>query len=119
MEDKSHVGMSQCFICGEVKEILLDRRLKNTLPRMACYDKEPCDKCKDWTKQGIIFISVANGESGDNPYRTGGWCVIKEKAVSKMISGELLKDVLKKRICFIEDEVWDKIGLPRKEIVNA
>jgi hypothetical protein len=95
----------------EAKGILLDHRLKNSLPKLACYDKEPCDKCKEYMKQGIILISVRDGEGGDNPYRTGGWTVIKEEAVRRMF-----KDVdLYKRVAFVHDSVWDMVGLPREK----
>jgi hypothetical protein len=38
--NKSYVGMANCFLCGEVKHLLIDRRLKNTLSQNAVYDKE-------------------------------------------------------------------------------
>lgn len=113
-EDKSYVGMATCFVCGEVKHLLLDRRLKNSLQQSACYDKEPCDKCKDLMKQGIIFISTRSGESGDNPYRTGRFFVVKDEAVKRMPMKEDLRvQILKKRIAFVEDEVLDKLGFPK------
>lgn len=107
MLEKSHVGMATCFLCGEPKHILLDRRLRNTLPREACYDKEPCDKCKEWMKQGTILISIRDGEEGkDNPYRTGGWVVIKAEKAK-----EMFKDAPK--VAFVGDKIWDMMGLPR------
>lgn len=110
-QEKSHVGMATCFICGEVKHLLLDRRLRNTLVRQACYDKEPCDKCKEYMENGTILISVRDGEEEkqkDNPYRTGGWVVITKEAAERMFGENAPK------IAFVEDELWDKIGLPRK-----
>jgi hypothetical protein len=114
MEQKSYVGMSNCFLCGKPKEILLDRRLKDSLPREAVYNKEPCKKCKEYMEQGIILISVRDGESGNNPYRTGGWVVIKEEAVKRIFNN--IEQVLKSRVAFIEYRFWDKLGLPRGEI---
>lgn len=101
--------MTTCFFCNKSKGIMLDRRLRETLPREACYDKEPCDDCKNYMSQGIILISVKDGESGDNPYRTGGWVVIKEQAALKVFD----KEVLEKRVCFVEDTAWEKLGLPK------
>lgn len=113
MNELSHVGMSTCFFCGEVKEIVLDRRLRNTLPRQACYNHEPCDKCKKLMEQGVMFISVRDGEGSENPYRTGKLCVVKDEAVRRWPLDEPLKaDILRKRVCFIEDSVWQRIGLP-------
>lgn len=111
--ENSYVGMSNCFYCNEPKEIILDRRLKNPLPQNAVYDKIPCDKCKGYMKQGIIFISVKAGSDKENPYRTGGWWVVKEDFVKRVIKGKMLRDVLKQRVCFIEDEVCEKIGLTK------
>lgn len=33
MHDKSHVGMSNCYVCGEPSSVLLDTRLMKTLER--------------------------------------------------------------------------------------
>ena len=116
MEDKEFVGMATCYICGEPKHILLDRRMKKSLPKQACYDQEPCDKCKEHTKKGIILISVRDGEKGGNPYRTGGWVVMKEEAAKRMFNDDRY---LKHRIAFVDDTAWDKLGLPRgREGIN-
>ena len=42
--NKSYVGMLNCPWCGEGTGVLLDRRLRNTLPRNN-QDIKPCDKC--------------------------------------------------------------------------
>lgn len=115
-EEKNYVGMSDCFLCGQPKEILLDRRLKNTLPRNAVYDEEPCDKCKEWMGKGIIFIGVRDGEQqSDNPYRTGHFFVLRDEAVKRMpMSPELKEQILKKRVCFIELGVMAGLGILEK-----
>jgi hypothetical protein len=112
-EDLSYVGMANCFVCNKPKEILLHKQLKNKLPKSAVYDKVPCDECSGFMKQGIIFIGVRDGEQGkDNPYRTGEWFVLKEEAVRRMpMNKELMKSIIKKRICFIEQEVINKLGI--------
>lgn len=101
----------KCFICGKDKNevVLLGAAYKEQAPMHMCLDKSPCDECVGYTKQGIIIISVRDGESGDNPYRTGGWVVIKEEAALRFIPENLLK----KRILFLEDKVWNEVGLPR------
>jgi hypothetical protein len=110
--ENSYVGMSNCFFCNQPKEILLDRRLKVSLPMNAVYDKEPCDKCKEYMTMGILIISVRDGESGDNPYRTGGWWVVKEDFIKRIMKeGELRDNILKMRVLFLEDSVADKLGL--------
>jgi hypothetical protein len=113
-ENLEYVGMSNCYLCNKPKEILLNRRLKKTFPKEAVYNKEPGDKCKDLMKQGIIFIGVRDGETDkENPYRSGEWFVLKEEAFKRMgLNDENLKaDILKKRICFIEQGVLKRLGL--------
>jgi hypothetical protein len=106
-----------CFYCNEPKnEIILAGAFGGKeAPRNAVWDRVPCDKCQEWMKQGILFISTKDGESGDNPYRTGGWCVIKEEAVKGFVTNpDVLNSILKARVAFIEDKTWDAIGLPRE-----
>lgn len=118
---KSHVGMMTCFFCGESKGILLHKRLRQVLPREACYDHEPCDKCRGYMEQGVIIVSTKDGEEGsDNPYRTGGWWVVTEEGVRGFTGpGELLDSILEKRFAFMPDSVCDQIGLPREAVNNG
>lgn len=111
-------GLEQCFYCLEPKGVILFGRLPGDkeAPRQACINYEPCDKCKEWMKQGVIFISIDEAKTTDdrNPHRTGGWIVLKEAAVKCLpISQEVLEGLLKKRICFMVDEAWDRFGFPR------
>ncbi len=102
-----------CFYCGEDKNMLiLAGRLPGDAeaPHRAVWDKEPCDKCQEHMKQGIILISVKEGSDHDNPYRTGGWVVIKEEAFDRIFGAEYRE---KTRVCFVNDRSWDMIGLPR------
>ncbi len=102
-----------CFYCGEEKnEIILAGHLPGDkeAPRHAVWNMEPCDKCKEYMEQGIILISVKDNTSKENPYRTGGWVVVKEEALKQIIPED--HPCFKSRFCFIEDAVWEKIGLP-------
>ena len=76
-----------------------------------------CSACQKLLEQGIAFISVKDGEKSDNPYRTGKFCVIKQDAVERMpIDKELKEGIIAKRVCFIEDEVWSKLGFPTENV---
>ncbi len=90
-------------------------------PRQFVADMEPCQKCKDLMRQGIIFISVDPTKTVEekNPYRSGGWCVLKEEFVKRFLSGEMLDQVLAARVCFISDEAWDRLRLPRGEVTDG
>jgi hypothetical protein len=84
-------------------------------PHGKVIDKEPCAECKKWMEQGIILISVRDGEEGDNPYRTGRWVVVKDEAIKRFNPPEFVEEVLKKRIAFVPDQVWTMLGLPKGE----
>jgi len=110
-------SLSQCFVCMEAKGLVLLGKLPGDkeAPRQMCIDKEPCDKCKAWMEQGVILISVKDGEENDNPYRTGGWVVIKDEAIRRMVKPqELCDSIIARRMAFVPDEAWDAMGLPRE-----
>jgi hypothetical protein len=102
----------QCYLCGEDKgEVaLLGAAYKGQAPMHMCIDKEPCDNCKGYMKQGVIFVGVVDGANHDNPARTGRYCVIKDEAVQRMLKDS--KEVLQKRAAFIEESIWKRLGLP-------
>lgn len=105
-----------CFYCGEKKnEIILAGELPGDAeaPKDAVWDHVPCDQCKRWMQKGVIVISIRDGETGENPYRTGGWVVLTESAVRKFASPMAVQDMLRSRVCFMPDEVWDHLKLPR------
>jgi hypothetical protein len=127
-------SIETCFLCGQPKGVALFgvvhpstkeafKKAGNPFsetgeaPREVCLDMEPCSKCQEHMSKGIIMISVReprNKEEEKNPYRTGGWVVVKEEAVKRFITPlSVLKTILKKRVAFVPDEAWDMIGLPR------
>ncbi len=114
-ENKDFVGMENCFFCGKVKHLLLNKRMNKTFPKNAVYNEIPCEDCKLIMKVGVLFIGCRNGEKGQNPYRTGQIIGVEEKAVKKLIQEPLLTEVLKQRVCFIEEDVLKKIGLINKK----
>ena len=118
--EKSHVGYNNCYFCGEINEILLDKRLRNTLhSNMGVMNMRPCSKCAEYMKQGVIFMSISDDTTAEemkgpipNPYRTGGWIVVRQEAVERMFEGDYLKFALENRFAFITDSAWEKLGLP-------
>ena len=115
--------LSYCFICNKEKNELIlagvkGKRIRHSAgvsqdARGVCFNKEPCDECKSIMEQGVIFISVKDGESGENPYRTGGWCALTLEAAERMGI-----DIEKQRVFFMEDSMYDKIGLPRNQNID-
>jgi hypothetical protein len=106
-------SMSVCFLCGGDKnEIIIPGMLKGDAeaPHKAVWNKEPCDKCKEYMNIGVMLISVKDKTDQENPYRTGNIVVIKADAAERMF-GDSIKN---QRAAFIEDELWDKLGLPKE-----
>jgi len=116
MEDGSYIAMTKCFYCGESKDILLHQRFKDISEvNGKVADKEPCPKCKGYMAEGIMIIEVKDGESGDNPYRTGRLHVITEDAATRMFNGF---DFSKQRVCFMEESVAKVVGLHDTEPIR-
>jgi hypothetical protein len=64
-------------------------------------------------KQGIILVSVKDeNDDHKNPYRTGGWVVMKEAGIHRIFSKEYADQLMKTRFGFITDTAWKKLGLP-------
>jgi hypothetical protein len=112
--------ISQCFYCGEGKEIMVfgsrAYQLENEygqLPMQLVFDKVPCKKCQEALEVGVLLISIRNNEpQSDNPYRTGGVFCIKTEAWER-IMGENYKP--SEKILFIEDQALNTIRMPTPE----
>lgn len=108
-----------CFYCNkENGELALLGQLPGDAeaPRKAAIDQVPCGACKKLMEMGVILISVDEAKTEDqrNPYRTGGWVVVRDEFIGRLISNEELRaDILKKRVSFITNEIWNAVGLPR------
>jgi len=102
-------SLGLCFYCQEAKEVVLLGLMKGDkkAPRMATYNTEPCSKCNELMEQGVTLISVRDGDEGsDNPYRTGGWCVVTDDFITRLIEQPDLRDsILERRMCWIPDKV--------------
>jgi hypothetical protein len=98
-----------CFYCNKPKN-----QRDAEAPHGVVIDLEPCDECEKWMRRGIILISIRDGETGTvNPHRTGKWLVITDEGVLSLMKPGPTRDlVLKKRFCFVEDNVWESAGLP-------
>jgi len=114
-------GIELCFFCNKEKSIVLfGSALKGErAPHKAVYDHAPCDACANLMKQGVLLISIDEKKSAGNhknPWRTGGWVVVKDAFIQKVFQPEVAIDVIKKRVAFLSDEAWDLFGLPRGEV---
>jgi hypothetical protein len=45
--------------------------------------------------------------------RTGKFCVLKEDAVKRILNpGEMLRDIINRRVAFVPEDAWDVMHLP-------
>lgn len=111
-----------CRICGKIYdgEILLARNVYTDLSNMdgavVGWLKEPCDQCKNWMQQGVIFIGVDVEKTTDetNPYRSGDFSVIRDSSqVFSVINEPERSEIIRKRSCFIDYRLGYQLGVFR------
>jgi hypothetical protein len=104
-----------CSLCGEGSGVALLGANKGKKAPGKILDREPCQKCKDYMKLGIILVEVDEEKSkGDlkNPYRTGRFFVVSEDFIRRAITDPSMKnDIMKRRVSFIPIEVTKMFGL--------
>ncbi len=126
-----HVALTKCFFCGEDAHIVLHKRLGDVseMHGKVC-SMEPCSKCAEHMKAGIILIGIddAKSEKGwhrsngrenfiPNPYRTGAFCVIREEALDRIFNNPEYNAWAKRtRWIFVEHEVLVKIGAVKEPV---
>ena len=104
-------SVNTCFICGKETNVVLfgtsykDKNGKTAeAPRNVCTG-QLCGDCQKVIDEGnIFFIAVKDGESGNNPYRTGPIVVLKEEAVQRMFP-----DFPYKKVNYIEESAYKQI----------
>ena len=121
-------SVETCFLCQKDMSVILfghqsqRGQLDWKAPANTCLGNH-CDKCEEFMNKGIILISIDEEKSkGDmsNPYRTGGWVVVRDLFVERVVEPvDLRNAILNKRMAFISDETWDMLGLPRSDKSNS
>lgn len=113
--------VTACYFCGgEKNEVaLLGAAFKDRAPMHMVINREPCDKCKTIMSLGIMIVEMKNGTRDsvdDMSSRTGRIYVIKEEAMMKLLApGKMRDETLRIRICFMDEETTEKIGLKGAE----
>lgn len=124
------VALTKCFYCLGGGAIIMNSRLTEGVAKKVdeldgmVVDMEPCGQCKEWMKQGVILISIDsaksdpgwNKPSGDqyipNPWRAGGFAVVKDEAVRRMVNNQEMADwAIQHRWMFIEHAAGVAMGL--------
>lgn len=99
-------SITHCPICGKEIGIALFGRLKDDekAPR-DCLDNQPCDDCKKvLDTNGHIIIEVRDGESGNNPYRTGRLIGITNEAAERLFAVKPVPP-----IAYMEQSIFDDL----------
>lgn len=109
-----------CFWCGKEKnEVALLGKLPGDeeAPMNIIIDYEPCDECREKMKQGITFIEASSSPKIEKQqsivegiYPSSHFVVLKEEICKDMIKDEeMLKQILEKRIAFVDEDVWNQL----------
>lgn len=93
-------------------------------PREVVLDLEPCEGCtvfEPHSKLGCFLVEcdereIEVREHGRRvmkkiPQPTGNLVVMKDEAIRRIFTGDIVEDVLKKRIAMLDPEVWKMLGL--------
>lgn len=137
----SHVALTHCFFCGKPDKILLAKTylpsgqpLHDLEPANGkVIDMEPCQECEELMKKGVILLTIDSAKSDKNwnkppddrhlpperrerwmpnPHRTGGFFVLTDDAIRRLISPEeMASHIIKYRWSFIEHEAAERLGL--------
>jgi hypothetical protein len=130
------------YCCKDKNEILLARTMTDHAQSKVgklhgkIIDMEPCPSCASLMKMGVILITIDDQKSGKNwnqppaevknyhgpaakrpswvpsPYRTGGWFVVTDETIEKMINPpEMAQWALNHRFMFIEEEAARQMDL--------
>ena len=111
-----NISMSTCYFCGEAKDLLLfgakaPKELADDTGKMpmqiGVVDDEPCPTCRKHMELGVMLIGVRNGETTQNPFRTGKIVVIKKEAYLLFAT----KGAEEARMCFVDEDTWQRLGL--------
>ena len=129
-EGKVGVALTNCFYCGQPDRIVLNKYLTERHAKEIkglhgkVIDMEPCSKCAEVMKQGIMLVVFDPDKSEPgwnakgkipNPWRTGHIAAITEEAFGQIVDKEKNKELyeygLRHRFMFIEYEAAVKLGL--------
>ena len=106
---KVGVAMSLCMYCGDPSGVTLGGKEVDEIGHKgAVFSSEPCEKCKDYMKQGIMICETENGQDeNSNPVRTGRLVVIKEESFREHFN---MPDTEKsKRFFYMEHAMFEQM----------
>lgn len=125
--EKSKLGVALtnlvCPICGKVcdNQIIMNTKLtykeakkvEELHGQNVGFSEKPCEECSEVMKEAVMFIVVDYSKTTDMkfPYRTGELFGVRYSKVEEM---GLDKEILEKRVCYIDYNDAIKMGFPIK-----
>lgn len=123
------VALTKCYFCGGSSDIIINQRLNPSSARKVeamngmVVSMDPCSKCVDYMRKGIILIGI-NPEKSEpgwddarkipNPYRTGHFAVLTEAGFKRAIkAGPSFDFGMAKRWMFVDEESIRALGLDK------
>lgn len=118
MEDKGIIlsekygvnpSITHCECCGKEIGIALLGKLKNDEKAPKDVYVGLCENCQEVVDAGgVLFVEVKDGETGDNPYRTGRITGISKQGKERLFSEA--SDMLNKGpIFYMEESLFSKL----------
>ena len=97
-------SVTHCECCGKEIGITLFGKMKDDAEAPRDVAMGLCDDCKKVIDaNGLMIIEVRDGESGNNPYRTG-----RIVGISKDAKERIFKDI-KSPICYMEQSMFSQM----------
>lgn len=109
-------SLACCIICGADHSVLLFGRLQNDRQAPHKVSQGICQACEDAIKSGaVLCVEVRDGESGNNPYRTGRIFGVRKDAFTRIFT---LPAAVEKGFCFIPESLVKRTGMDKVEPVG-
>ena len=97
-------SITHCECCGKEIGIAMFGKLKEDKEAPKDVFMGLCDDCQKVIDQkGLMIIEVRDGESGNNPYRTG-----RLVGITKEAKNRIFKDI-NSPICYMEQSMFSKM----------
>ena len=99
-------SLLKCFACGRDIGIAILGKMKDDqeAPKEATTPNTFCEQCQSVIAQdGLLVISVRDGETGNNPYRTGKMVGITKEAKERIFKN------MSGNVCYMEDTMFNQV----------
>ena len=107
-----------CYFCHKEKNELVllgnvassNREVQDS--KYLVVDKKPCEWCRENMTKGIVLVEASKDSTGEIVIR-GGYAVVAEKFIRRMLTEAVVEGMLKHRLAFIESDAWVRLGLDK------